>query len=557
MRERESYVKRVRDLEKKGRAKPCLFTTLTLPSIRSGGASWPRGRGARSANANGRPFGERAQKGYDYLTTMSHLKHTRNVPTHRYGLSNAATILVLATVNLWFYRSGIVNAFFGNDLYFIYSVSDLPSALTIFSMGFQEAMRNAYRVSFYRPLFGVIIRGLHTAFGMDFTFWHLGMLLVHIFNTVLVWILFRRLFRRSWLAAGGALLWSIGWYKADAVMWIACAHVWTNLVLFLALAAGPRLRGNAGVILRLALVALAVLIHESAWPFAVVIVLQVWLDLREKPRHVAATAAGVAVLAIPFAITFRRIAAGSLFPNSEFNLAVTARNYLPLVTELFAPFQLGFNKANQWLASHGRPPIGWLHILVAFWAAVALGLWRLFSRLPALPRRLARDRIFWWGVLWTLVLLIPSAQYEPWLHGRHAYMISVGLVLALGRFTEHWIDLSPKKRPTPALVALLVLLAASQVAFSLKVRAHMELGNRQVPGMVADLKANEPPPREGETWVITNFPFYEQEVQSFLRFDYGIIPPLKVYPGDAPELPAGKIRVFKYDHQQVKLVRTR
>jgi hypothetical protein len=340
-------------------------------------------------------------------------------------------------------------------------------------------------------------------------------------------------------------------------MWMAFAHVWTNFILLAALAAGPRFRGAAGVAFRLALIAVAVLVHETAWPFAVVILMETWLELGERPRHVIATAVGIAVIAIPFALYYRSIAAASLFHASEFSLASTMRNYIPLTTELFIPFQLGFNKANQWLAAHGHGPVGWLHVLIPFWAAAALCLWGLFRRVPRLAGRLARDRVFWWGVLWTFVLLVPGAQYEPWLHGRHAYMISVGLVLALGRLFGHWMDLSPGRRPTRALAAAMALLAASQFAFSLKVRAHMELGHMQVPAMVADLRANEPAPRPGETWVITHFPFFEQEIMSFLRFDYGFVPPLRVYPGDPPALPEGRLRILRYDHQQVRLTRVR
>jgi len=482
---------------------------------------------------------------------------SRKTPARNPWAPALGTLALLAAVNLLFYRQTLSNSFFGNDLYLVYGSLDLPGYLSAFGLAFQGAMRNAFRIYYYRPLFADILRALIGAFGLDFPLWHAVMLAVHIANSLLVFVLLRRYFTRRWLAVAGAVFWSVGFYKADAVMWIACAHVYVSFICLSALALSPRLNGWPGGVIRVGLLGIAVLIHETAWPFAGVLMLEAWLARREKLSRVVALGIAIAALALPFALLYHRIASASLFPKAEFSAASSLQNYLPLLTALFVPFHLMQNKLNMWMAAHGHSPIGWVHIMVPFWTAVAVLCWRVARRHPRLPGFIARDRIFWWGVLWTLVLLIPGAQYEPWLHGRHAYMISVGLILALGRASGHWMDLSPKKRPVPLLLILAGLLVATQLAFSLRVLAHLNRGHREVPAMVAALKLTEKPPVAGETWVIENFPFYEQEIMSFIRYDYGKSPAVKVYPGRADKLPVGKLRRFRYDAEKVELVRVR
>lgn len=484
----------------------------------------------------------------------------KSSPAHKTQLRHPWTtaigaLLMLAVANLWFYRQTLTNTFFGNDLYLVYGSMDLPSYLAAFGLDFQRAMRDAFRIYYYRPLFADIIRGLIGVFGLNFPLWHAVMLAVHIINSMLVFILFRRYFSRRWLALGGAVFWSIGFYKADAVMWLACAHVYVSFICLMMLVLSPRLNGFTGIAARAGMLGIAVLIHETAWPFAGVLVLEAWLARRERIYRVAGLGFAIVALAIPFALLYRHIASTSLFPKSEFSIISSVQNYLPLLTALFVPFHLMQNKLNQWTALHGYPRIEWIHVLIPFWIAVGGLLWRVSRALPKLPKKLSQDRIMWWGILWTMVLLVPGAQYEPWLHGRHAYMISVGLILALGRAAEHWMDLSPQKKPSTLLISLASILIATQLIFSIRVLSHMNRGYREVPAMVADLKSREKPPLPGETWVVEDFPFYEQEIMSFLRYDYGKSPAVMVFPGKAVKLPEGRLRRLRYDGESVKLVK--
>ncbi len=458
----------------------------------------------------------------------------------------------LLALNLGFYRGALTEAFFGNDLVMLFTATDLPGPLAAFSLDVNCRLHEAFGSWFYRPGHLLLTRALAGLFGTGFLGWHASLLAVHLVNVALVFALSLRYLGGVRMAFAAAGLWSIGWYKADAVMWMTSVHAWLALPLLLALVIGNR---AGGALLRLALIVAAALMNEIAWVFAVVLLLEGLLVRKARPRENRVFAAGLAAAAAAFGAVYWRIAVLSpvAMPGSG---PIAALGNLPAIAASLAiPFNLMFNKLNALLAARGLPPAGWVTILVPFWLAVlAAALW-LWRAAPRLAGRLARDRVFIWTAAWSLVCLLPEATQGAWLNGRRVYFLTAGLAIALGRFAADWATAAPRFRR--AIAALALAFMAVQLGFAFKVRAHMDRGHREIPALVESIRTREAPPRPGEVWVIARYPYFKDELGAFVRFAHGRRVEVRAFPGEASQLPEGNYRLFEYDRVAVTLTKVR
>jgi len=108
----------------------------------------------------------------------------------------------------------------------------------------------------FRPLPGLWLGGLHALFGVESPLpYHVGSLLLHLVNTVLVFLIAFELFRSRWSAALAAALFGISAGAVDSVAWISAVNrPWAGCGALLAYLGLVRLRRAPGLALALIVV---------------------------------------------------------------------------------------------------------------------------------------------------------------------------------------------------------------------------------------------------------------------------------------------------------------
>ncbi|MCC6849766.1 MAG: tetratricopeptide repeat protein [Deltaproteobacteria bacterium] len=183
-------------------------------------------------------------------------------------------------------------------------------------------MLTTTRGGHWQPLTWLSFALDHAVWGMDARGYHLGNLLLHAANAVLVWLLLRRLLARlagtserilPWAAAVGSLWFAVHPLRVESVAWaterrdVLSGCFWlTALLLYLRTAPAPperRRAGRAGM-----LVALALSLAAKAWAitFPAVVLILDWYPLRRRALREKIPIVGLAAVAAVIALVAQR-----------------------------------------------------------------------------------------------------------------------------------------------------------------------------------------------------------------------------------------------------------
>jgi len=131
----------------------------------------------------------------------------------------------------------------------------------------------------FRPLPGLWLELLHSLFGVESPLpYHLGSLLLHLVNTVLVFLIAVELFRSRWTAALAAALFGISAGATDSLAWIAAVNrPWAGCGVLLAYLGLVRLQRGTGLALACVIVGFLIQAFSNEEVYGVTPLLVGWL----------------------------------------------------------------------------------------------------------------------------------------------------------------------------------------------------------------------------------------------------------------------------------------
>ena len=329
---------------------------------------------------------------------------------------------------------------------------------------------------FFRPVGGLALAVTAWWGGTDVFSWHLASLLLHLANSVLVFLLISRLFSNRPAALVASMLFVIHGTWPEAVTWvsgrfdlISTFFVLTGLLLFIAhlcLLARARIRATACYVGSLLAMALAILTKESAYVFPALLMLTLAVCPGASRQDAKRTLPFWALAIILFAIRWWALGGigGYIDPRTgkpeAFSLGM-----LPITKALALRIWSALYFPVNWSIEPSRG------LGIAFALSVALTVCLLWT--VSLERR----RILF-AVAFVLISSLP-AIHQLLIGGdlqksRLLYLPSVGFCVMLGFAVE---GLRPKRAMLPAALVLL--------AFHLSCLQHNERIWRQV-ASVAD-----------------------------------------------------------------------
>jgi len=329
---------------------------------------------------------------------------------------------------------------------------------------------------FFRPVGGLALALTAWWGGADVFSWHLASLLLHLANSVLVFLLISRLFSSRPAALVASLLFAIHGTRPEAVTWISgrfdlisSLFVLTGLLLFIAhlsLLARARMRATACYFGSLVAMGLAMLTKESAYVFPALLMLTLAVRPGASRQDVKRTLPFWALAIVLFAIRWwvlggiggyidRRTGRPEAFSLSM--LLIVKALALRIWSILYFPVN--------WSIEPSRG------LGIAFALSVALIVWLLWT--VSVERR----RILF-AVAFVLISSLPAIPQlligGDLQKSRLLYLPSVGFCVMLGFAVE---GLRPKRAMVPAALVL--------VAFQWACLQHNERIWRQI-ASVAD-----------------------------------------------------------------------
>jgi protein O-mannosyl-transferase len=317
---------------------------------------------------------------------------------------------------------------------------------------------------YYRPLFLLQLRLMHSVFGFWTPGWHLLLLLLHLATAISVYFLVRH-WKDDQTAIIAAGLFGLHPVHAEVVSWVsACGE--PAMVIALATSLILVLRpGNWNLAGATALYAAALLIKEPAVVWPLVIFLVVYDGFRETLRR---TAPFWMVTLAYFLV--RHAALGRAFASSNFGYQPYA-----LVPTALAKYLL-----------HLVWPVGLseFYFLQPSWAYLAL----VIPVLAALIWIALHGQYERTAVLILLVPLLPVLNLklmnaEFLLQDRYLYLSSIGFVMLLAPLLT--------RVPKPAVAALLLVMAAGCVRESRTWSDHEHLFRRALELSPTDQRARD------------------------------------------------------------------
>jgi hypothetical protein len=188
---------------------------------------------------------------------------------------SCAGILLAGLAAFW---QTLANPFLSDDSYLV--------TLAASTRGYSAPLfKHGGGTEFFRPVGGLALAATAWWGGTDVFSWHLASLLLHLANSVLVFLLISRLFSNRPAALVASLLFAIHGTRPEAVIWISgrfdlisSFFVLTGLLLFIAhlnLLQRARIRATACYAGSLLAMALAMLTKESAYVFPALLMLTV------------------------------------------------------------------------------------------------------------------------------------------------------------------------------------------------------------------------------------------------------------------------------------------
>ncbi|HTX35790.1 MAG TPA: tetratricopeptide repeat protein [Bryobacteraceae bacterium] len=373
----------------------------------------------------------------------------------------------MAAVAIGLYANSLANGFVSDDKIqllknpLVTSVAQIPH---IFGSGVWSILGiPGSPGNYYRPLQFLVYLALYEGFGFHAAAFHLFMILLHAVNTLLLYLLVRRLWTPRIALAAGALF-AVHPIHTEVVDWVAALPdlMVTTLallgVLWLARRDDPprgwRIAGHCGLYLAALLTKEtgAMLLPLYAG-FGCICRERGWRELRHNAALYAAMAGTFGIY-----LLMRRTALGSLAPGQEafFHLTplefalsavVLAGQYL---AALLFPANLSY--FHVFHPTAGLTPA--LLLAAVALAAIAAALWRFRPPLVA------------YGVFWIAVTLAPAFNLtgvgQNVFAERYLYLPSVGFCWIAGWAWDRLAGYQP--RWAMAVAAVLLLACAGQAA---------------------------------------------------------------------------------------------
>ena len=188
-------------------------------------------------------------------------------------IASVAGIVLIGLAQFWWTLS---DSFLSDDYYLV--------TLAASTRGYSAPLfKHGGGTEFFRPVGGLALAVTAWWAGADPFFWHLASLVIHLANSVLVFLLIRRLFSNRLAALVAAILFAIHGTRPEAVTWIAgrfdlisSFFVLAGLLLFVAhLGPVPRIRATACYAGSLLAMVVAILTKESAYVFPALLMLTI------------------------------------------------------------------------------------------------------------------------------------------------------------------------------------------------------------------------------------------------------------------------------------------
>ncbi len=169
------------------------------------------------------------------------------------------------------------------------------------------------RKNYYRPVFLLWLLGNYKDFGTDPMGWHLSSLLLHLGNTVLLYLLALRFTRERFSSLAASLIFGLHPVQVENVAWVSCSTELLGSLLILAAMLcylrSLEIPGQRAWLLTVSVVlyALAVMAKETAIIFPAVVFLHEWLGrpatIEPPPaRSRGARLAASVIASLPFGI---------------------------------------------------------------------------------------------------------------------------------------------------------------------------------------------------------------------------------------------------------------
>ena len=363
---------------------------------------------------------------------------------------STAGILLTGLAALW---QTLSNSFLSDDFYLV--------TLAASTHGYSAPLfKHGGGTEFFRPVGGLALAATAWWAGTDPFLWHLDSLLLHLADSVLVFLLISRLFSSRPAALVASILFAIHGTRPEAVTWvsgrfdlISSFFVLSGLLFFIA---HLRLLNRAGIraaacyAASLLSMTLAILTKESAYVFPALLMLTLAVHPGASRQHLKRTVPFWALAIALFA--FRWWALGGIGGYSDKGTGkpeAFSLGLLPILKALALRIWSAFYFPINWSIEPSRD----LGIVYAL--SVAILIWVLWK--VSVERR----RIFY-AVAFVLISSLPAVHQlligNDLQKSRLLYLPSVGFCVMLGFAVE---GLRPTQAMLPAAFVLLAFHWAS------------------------------------------------------------------------------------------------
>ena len=357
---------------------------------------------------------------------------------------SSAGILLAGLAAFW---QTLSDSFLSDDFYLV--------TLATSTHGYSAPLfKHGGGTEFFRPVGGLALAATAWWAGTDEFSWHLASLLLHLANSVLVFLLISRLFSGRPAALVASILFAIHGTRPEAVTWvsgrfdlISTFFVLLGLLFFIAhlrLLNRAGIRGAACYAGSLLSMTLAILTKESAYVFPALLMLTLAVYPGASRQDMKRTLPFWALAIVLFAIRWWALGGiGGYTDKLTGKPEAFSLSALPVVKALALRIWSAFYFPVNWSIEPCRG------LGIAYALSVALLVWLLWTV------SVSRRRILY-AVAFVLIACLPAVHQllvgNDLQKSRLLYLPSVGFCIMLGFAVE---GLRPKQLMLPAAVVLL------------------------------------------------------------------------------------------------------
>lgn len=477
------------------------------------------------------------------------------------GLSDGTSPLVLATILLLafaVYAPTLNDWFSGDDFWFLRSAQ---------KYSFWEYARKAFDIretgalsefDRYRPVYPIVWWLQYAVFGLNAGWYHLVVVLLHVANTALVWLIARRLLGNGWAPAAAALIFALHPAYADAVAWLSGANrvfamfpYLLSLFLFMQFVDGTGARKVICYCGALAGFLVAILMHSAG--LTLVVILPGYYFLIARPSspvfRVGTWLPFVPFLSIAMALVIAQIwVRDHLGAQDQFSIGWHQYSIYGdlLGRALFPVLPLGSGGVSKSLIDALEAAQGIASVVVLILAMF------LMTRTRTLGLSI-------FVVGWLFLALFPDSTLRVFslTSGRMMYLASAALAIFFALSAMHLYRILPERaqRPAPRIVAAAAALLVV-CAFALTMHhsdKYSESGERNE-AFAKTLQRDVPDVPRGGVFYVVNAPpsitvFDDSRLDSLIELYFGDLEVRAVKPDDVDEL-EGSLqpldRIYRY-----------